>query len=81
VNTPHPAPDPEPDTVPIRIEIRISGRTPGGVDTRILEAPRSAIVDGDQLMTRAAQAFPEFTTVDWETVFPADPPPPLAGQA
>ena len=56
---------------PIRIEVRISGRT-AGVDTRILEAPRAAVIDGDHLMTRFAQAFPEFATVEWETVFPVD---------
>ncbi len=59
---------------PIRIEVRISGRG-AGVDTRTLEAPRSAVVDGDHLMTRLAQVFPEFTTVEWETVFPVDSAP------
>jgi hypothetical protein len=58
---------------PVRIEIRISGR-PGsnGVETRILEAPASALADEKGLMARAAAAFPEFTTADWDTVFPAD---------
>ena len=59
---------------PIRIEVRISGRT-AGVDTRILEAPQSAVIDGDHLMTRVAQVFPEFATVEWETVFPVDSAP------
>jgi hypothetical protein len=61
----------------IRIEVRISGRS-AGVDTRVLEAARSMVVDGDHLMTRLAQAFPEFTTVEWETVFPVDSSGPQA---